>query len=178
MRHLKFAALVLPVALLAGCHAKVDRKDKDGTSFEKTVDIDSDGAHSTVSIGGDHGFKIDADGFKAAIDIPGMAMGGKHFELDGMKLYPGSTVKGMSVKAHDRDGDKSGTVTVTFASPGTPDAVLTHAEAQAKDEDYEVTRSGLTLTGKKDDDHSFVYTVAADGNGSTGTIVMTDKDKN
>ncbi len=169
-------SVLATLPLLAACHAKVDSKSKDGTTFEKTVDIDSDGGHAMVSVGGEHGLKIDTDGFKAALDIPGMEFGGKDFDIDGMKLYPGSKVKGMKVKAHDTEGDKSGTVTVTFVSPASPDAVLVHAEAQAKDEDYTVTRSGLTLTGKKDGDKSFVYSVVADGARSVGTLTMTDTD--
>ena len=171
------ALILLAVALpLTACKRHRHDADDKTVTIEKTVTVTTDGDKSMVSVGGEHGLKIDTDGFKAALDIPGMEFGGKHFDIDGMHLYPGSKVKGMKVKAHDADGDKSGTVTVTFTSPATPDAVLVHAAAQAKDQDYSVTRSGLTLTGKKDDDKSFVYTVVADGPGTAGTLTLTDAD--
>ena len=174
---LALVPLIVVALPLTACKRRHHDDDKTVT-IEKTVTVTTDGDKSMVSVGGDHGLKIDTDGFKAALDIPGMEFGGKNFDIDGMKLYPGSKVKGMKVKAHDADGDKSGTVTVTFVSPASPDAVLVHAEAQAKDEDYTVTRSGQTLNGKKGDDKHFVYTVAADGAGTTGTLTMTDTDGN
>ena len=189
MRALPLLLFAAPsLVVLAACSGKAD--DKHGKSSVTIADggrvaiatgdgdtnvavSRSDGA-STVSVTGDHGIKIDTDGFKAALDIPGMNIGGKDFDIDGMKLYPGSTVKGIAVRARETDGKKTGGATFTFTSPATPDAVLVHAEAQAKAADYTVTRSGLTLRGTKDGESSFVYTVAAAGAGTTGTVTMTD----
>ncbi|WP_419815347.1 hypothetical protein [Glacieibacterium sp.] len=131
---------------------------------------------TTKSTAADHGLKIDANGFKASLDIPGMALGGKDFDISGMKLYPGSEVHGMKVTAHDKDGAKQGTVTVSFTSPAPPEKVLTEAETEAKANDWTMTRSGDTLNGINDDGDTMTYTVTSSGSASTGTIILTDKD--
>ena len=164
--------LAAPVLVgLAACSVKADDK---ADAKAASVDINLGDDKASAVAGGERGIKIDTDGFKAALDIPGMDIGGKDFDIDGMKLYPGSKVKGVAIRAREKDGKKSGGATFTFTSPATPDAVLVHAEAQAKDADYTVTRSGLTLTGTKEDGDTFTYTVAPAESGTSGTIVMSD----
>ena len=149
----KFCPILIVLPLLAACHSE---------------------PQTTATT--DHGLKIDTDGFKASLDIPGMSLGGKDFDISGMKLYPGSQVHGMKVAAHDKDGDKHGTVTVSFTSPATPEAVLTQAAAQAKAHDWTLTRTGSSLIGINDDGDTMTYTVTPAGTASAGTIVLTDKD--
>ena len=147
-------------------------KDKETSAVAVSV-ADTDKA--LASVGGERGFKIDTDGFKASFEVPGMEMGGKDFDIDGMTLPPGSKVNGMKVVANERDGKGSGKVTVTFTSPAAPAAVLDHAADTARQQGYAVQRAETTLNGtarKDGEDKSFVYTVAAAGSGTTGTVVM------
>ena len=158
-------ALALP---LAACGSK----EKEATSV--TVDT-AEARAATVAVGGSSGLKIDTDGFKASVEIPGMEMGGKDFDLDNMTLYPGSKVTGMAVTARDKDGDQSGGVKVTFFSPAAPDAVLAHAEKEADREGYAVGRSGRGLTGGDGRNKGIAYIVEAEGTGTRGTVTLTDR---
>lgn len=173
--HVLQLMFVLP--LLAACSVKSD-DDKAKVSVNG-IEIDANGDKALVSIGGEKGLKIDTDGFKAAVEIPGMELGGKDFDIDGMKLYPGSSVKGMTINATGKGDTKRGTVKVSFTSPAAPDAVLVHAAAEAKREGYAATRDGVSLTGNDGKDKSIEVRVAGAGSGSTGTLTLTDaKGKN
>ena len=175
---MRLLPLIVALPLLASCSVKADSDEKKAEVSVGGVEVSADGDKATVSVGGETGMKIETDGFKAALDIPGMDIGGKDFDIDGMKLYPGSVVKGMKVNATGKGDAKRGTVKVTFTSPAAPDAVLTHAEAEAKREGFTATRDGLALTGSDGKDKSIDVRVAAAGNGSTGTLTLTDvKDK-
>ncbi|TRW14130.1 hypothetical protein [Glacieibacterium frigidum] len=171
---MRLLPLIIALPLLAACSVKADSDAKKAEVSIGGVEIDADGEKATVSVGGESGMKIETDGFKAALDIPGMDIGGKDFDIDGMKLYPGSVVKGMAVNATGKGDAKTSTVKVTFTSPAAPDAVLAHTEAEAKREGFTATRSGLGLTGSDGKDKSIQVRVAAAGKGSTGTLTLTD----
>lgn len=166
---MRLLPLIVALPLLAACSGKADSDN--GTA---SVSIDDSILPGDSSLS-DKGLKIDTDGFKAALEIPGMEIGGKDFDLDGMKLYPGSSVKGMTVQARAKGGEKKGSVHVTFTSPASPDAVLAHAEKEAAREGYAVGRSGLGLTGSDGKDKSIAYIVAAEGRGTRGSVTLTDK---
>lgn len=172
---MRLLPLLIALPLLAGCHAKSDAsKDPDRTvTIDKTVTF-GDGAKASA-VGGDNGFKISTDDFKASLEIPGLQMGGKNFDIDGMALLPGSQVRGMNVASHKTDGEKSDKVTVTFTSPGTPDAVLTHAAVEAKAKGWAVARTATGLGGTKGE-KTIAYAVVPDGAKTNGTVTITGDD--
>ena len=90
-------ALLLPIALLAAC----DRKGE-----KTTVEISAGNGSTTISAapGKDSRLKIDAPGVKADINLPFMTMISDKMEIDGVKLYPGSTIAGVNINADDSDG--------------------------------------------------------------------------
>lgn len=166
--------VLFAIPLLAACNAKSD-KDQADVTIEKSVTVTADDDKAAAALGGEHGFKIDTNKFKASLDIPGLEMGGKNFNIDDMTLLPGTQVRGMKVMASDKDGDKSGIVTITFVSPGTPAAVLDHAEAQAKKEGWSVARTADGLGGTRKD-KTIAYKVAASGTQTAGTVTVTGED--
>ncbi len=174
MRLMTLLPVLVALPLLAACHAKSDTKDADSSvTIDKTVTFDTKGKGSASA--GDNGFKIDTDDFKASLEIPGLQMGGKSFDVDGMNLLPGSQVRGMSVVSHEKDGDKDGKVTITFTSPGTPDAVLTHAVAEARNKGWTVARTATGLGGTKGE-KTIAYAVVANGAKTNGTVTLTGDD--
>ncbi|QXQ08006.1 hypothetical protein KX816_08480 [Sphingosinicellaceae bacterium] len=175
MRFLTLFPVLVALPLLAACHAKSDSKDADNSvTVDKTVTFNTKGTKASASAG-DNGFKIDTDDFKASLEIPGLQMGGKSFDVDGMNLLPGSQVRGMSVVSHEKDGDKNDKVTISFTSPGTPDAVLVHAEAEAKAKGWSVARTATGLGGTKGE-KTIAYAVVASGAKTNGTVTLTGDD--
>ena len=171
---MRLLPLFVALPLLAGCSLKADSDEKKAEVSVGGVEVSADGKRASVSVGGESGMKIETDGFKAALEIPGMEMGGKDFDIDGMKLYPGSVVKGMKINATGKGDTKRGTVKVTFTSPAAPDAVLAHAETEAKREGFTAARAGLAMTGSDGKDKALEVRVAAADGGSTGTLTLTD----
>lgn len=173
------ALLLMIVPLLAGCHVKVATDDKqDGKTVTKSVTVTTaDGTTKSTSIvsGGDHGFGIDTDKFKMALDIPGLNLSGGNLDIDGMKLFPGSSVHGMKVNAHEDsdDHEKNSKVVVSFTAPASPAAVLDHAVKEAEGAGWKVVRTGNALSGTKDGD-SFAYALTPSGDKTDGTLTILD----
>ena len=172
MRHF---VLLLAVAALSACGHKAEQETqttvtKDGVTT--TTIVKRSGDASAVS-----GLKIDSDKFKADIEIPGISFGGDHMDMDGMKLYPGSTVKGVRVHATDRPGAKHGEVTMSFTSPAAPAAVAKHTADQARAAGFTLTSNTTALVSgtKPGDDgtNSFSVTLNPDGDATVGQLTMT-----
>lgn len=133
---------VAAVLLLAGCGSD----DKSVT----TSAVDAGGNKVASSLA------IDTDGFKANVEIPGLEFTGKNMDIDGIKLYPGSSIRGMKVKASDKNGTDTSNVVFDFVSPAPPADVAKHLLQQAEDAGYTVTRApdrdgAAVIEGKKDE---------------------------
>ncbi len=123
------------------------------------------------------GLSIDSDKFKANVDIPGMTFGGDHMDLGGMKLYPGSTVRGMHVHAVDRPGTEKGEVIVDFTSPAAPATVAQHMADEARRAGFRLTvNTAAQVGGSKVDGgetNRFAVTLNPDSSDTVGQLTMT-----
>ena len=120
--------IVAATALLAsGCNTK--------ETTAKTTATTSDGKKVVSALA------IDTDDFKANIEVPGLEFSGKHMDINGIKLYPGSAIRGMHVAATDKGNDKRQSVTFDFVSPASPLEVVEYLTKQAEDAGYAVVRA-------------------------------------
>ena len=94
------------------------------------------------------------------------------FDIDGVKLMPGSTITGFNVNA----GDKGGIVNFAFKAPTAPEGVRAYFVDQFKAKGIEAAASGDSVSGKTKDGDPFVITVRPSGQGSEGTIRVQDND--
>ena len=178
---------VLPPAVaaalvLAGCggHATEETTHtvtRDGVTTTTITTRAAGDARATATAAGSSGLSIDSDQFKANIDIPGMSFGGEHMNLDGIKLYPGSTVKGMHVHAVDRPGIEKGEVVVDFTSPAAPVTVAQHMADAARRAGYTLTvNSAAQVGGSKADGNEtkrFAVTLGPNGEATAGQMTLT-----
>lgn len=176
----RLALLALPLIALAGCggHATEETTHtvtRDGvTTTTITTRAAGHGDTATASTGS--GLSIDSDRFKANLDIPGLTFGGDDMDLEGMKLYPGSTVRGMHVHAVDRPGTEKGEVIIDFTSPAAPAVVAQHMADAARRADFTLSANTAALvSGTKggDGSHRFSVTFAPSGDGTVGQMTMT-----
>ena len=141
------------------------------TTIVKRAVAGDDHSDATIS-----GLKIDSDKFKADLEIPGISFGGDHMDMDGMKLYPGSTVKGVRVHAVDRPGTKKGEVTMDFTSPAAPLKVAEHMAEQARKAGFTLTsNTAARVSGTKTDDgdvNTFDITLNSNGASTAGVMTM------
>lgn len=163
MRRASPAALIGPTlaALLAvaGC----DKADK-GTS----VTITGENGNALAAVSGESGeVKIDTPGFKGSFTLPKIQLDADSFDLNGVKLPPGSRVTGMNI-----DGkDDAGAMRIGFDSPVAPEALRDWFRERLPKAGYTVEASGTGLSGVTDDKRAFHLEVApAAGGHTSGTI--------
>lgn len=179
----RFVLACLPLVALAACggHAEEETtrtETKDGVTTT-TITTRAAGHGSTASAGAStgSGLSIDSDKFKANFDIPGLTFGADNMDLQGMKLYPGSTVRGMHVHAVDRPGNKQGEVVVDFTSPAAPAVVAQHMADEARRANFTLasnTAAALSGTRPGDDGiHRFAVTLTPNGGDTVGQLTMT-----
>ncbi|KKC26131.1 hypothetical protein [Sphingomonas sp. SRS2] len=165
--------LAIPLVLLAGCELEVG-KDKEAQDAASVKTGEDGNVAITAEENGD-GVSISVPGFAAKIDVPGIELGGEHMDIDGIKLYPGSTLHGINVA--DRKGPGNDVVDMRFTSPGAPDKVAAYYAAAARDNDFtaiNVASAGgtATLTAKNPDGNPMTITMAPDKAGTKGRILI------
>lgn len=169
--------LVVPLVLLAACEMKMGKDDagKEGASLK----VGEDGNVAITAQDGDEGVSVSLPGFDAKIKVPGIELGGDNMDIGGMKLYPGSEVKGINVT--DQKGPGNSRVEMRFTSPDAPEKVAAYYAQAARDEDFSnigVTSAGgkSTLTAKKSDgDDLMIIMEPAAGGTTSGQILISGR---
>ena len=154
-------ALLLPIALLAA----YDRKGE-----KATVEISAGNGSTTISAapGKDSRLKIDAPGVKADINLPFMTMISDKMEIDGVKLYPGSTIAGVNINADDSDGRQDdGRFSLRFQAPAARAKVAEWFARQFADNGFKMTLSGARFSGTNDDGNPVTLDMRDGANGAT-----------
>ncbi|MEH3157573.1 MAG: hypothetical protein PGN08_00855 [Sphingomonas taxi] len=151
------AALALP---LAAC---------DRQSDTTSVTINADDGHVAGAIDAKTGeVKVNVPGFSGQFKLPGLKVNAADFDLNGVHLYPGSTITAMDVGS-GRDGN----VRIRFTSPAGPDQVRGWFQERLAKAGFTLTQSGQSLTGRTEEDKPFRLDLNRDGDtGASGTIVL------
>lgn len=101
------AVLLLTLLSLGAC----DRPDE-GTS----VSINAEGGNVLGAIDGKTGeLKVDVPGFQGSLKLPRIKLDADNVDLNGVKLYPGSTVDGIDIAGGEKGGGEG--VRLSFTSP-------------------------------------------------------------
>lgn len=145
-------ALILPVILLAAC-------DK-GEPMRVTINSDGKEQVGRVEAG--------SGGFKADLEIPGLAALGRKMDIDGVRLYPDSKVSGINI--NDRDGRE--TVAIQFTSPADRAKVGDWFATQLKDNRFEAKATPTGYAGKTSDGDWFALDLTAAGAQTKGEFRM------
>lgn len=147
------AALALP---LSAC----DRQGE-GTS----VSINADGGNVLGAIDARSGdVKLNVPGFSGQIRLPKIQLDATNFDLNGVHLYPGSTIETVDV----RDGG----LHLDFTSPAAPDVVRGWLQQRLTKAGFALTQKGSGLTGTTDEKKPFRLELKGDGTNAKGTIVL------
>ncbi len=175
----RIAFALAPLLAVVACGHKAEQETQTTVTHNgvTTTTITKRAVDRDASTGG--GLKIDSDQFKANVEIPGLSFGGDHMDLDGMKLYPGSTVKGVHVHAVDKGGADRGEVIMNFSSPAAPVTVARHMADQARNAGFTVTTdTAAAVAGSKADGSgrdSFTATFNANGDATVGQLTLVGK---
>lgn len=171
MRTPALPLLIATALALTGCN----RSNDDAPS----ITINADGGNVLGAIDGRTGeMKIDMPGFRGAVTLPKIKIDAGNFDLNGVRLYPGSTIETISVVGGARQGDtekRAATdgLRLVFASPATTDTVRRWFAERLTKVGYVVGTDGAGLVGTTDENQPFRLDLAPDGpDRAKGTIVI------
>ena len=169
---MRLAFMIPPMMLLAACGSE-EKKTEGGT--EVSINAEGDGGGIKIQTGKDGGkIKIGGDGAAINIDVPDFVDLGieSDFDIDGVKLYPGSKVTKVDVNASDKNGADTATVKLGFTSPAAPTKAADWMAGEFARKGVTVTRSGDTLAGKDKNGGDFRINFAPDGANAKGEVVI------
>ena len=170
---MRLAFLIPPMMLLAACGSE-EKKADEGTQV--SINADGDGGGVKIRTGKDGGnLKIGGEGVAIDVDIPDFVDLDieSDFDIDGVKLYPGSKVTKVDVDANDKNGADKATVKLGFTSPAAPTKAADWMAGEFAKKGVKVTRSGDTLAGKDKDGADFRINFVPDGANAKGEVVIT-----
>jgi hypothetical protein len=147
--------LFLLVSLLAGCNVH----SQNPANSDENVTI-------TADEGGNVAFNLPF--VKGQVKVPSGFMHDGNFDIDGVKLMPGSSVTGVSVFARDQGS----VVNMSFTAPASPDQVRSYFVDGFKKQGVEVALAGDAVSGKTKDGSPFTIQVGPAASGSQGKIVI------
>lgn len=158
---MRLAFLIPPIMLLAACGQEKKATD------ETEVSVDADSGK----------LKINGEGVNIDLDIPdlGDMELGSDFEIDGVKLYPGSKITTMDVKANDKNGASDAMVKFGFTAPAAPAQAADWMAGEFAKKGVKITRTGDTLAGTAKDGDTFRISFAPDGTKAKGEALIVSK---
>ena len=153
------SAILLLLPLLASCNMH----SKNPANGDENVSIHADES-------GHIAFNLPiAEG---QVKVPTGMMHNGNFDIDGVKLMPGSSVTGFNLEAHDHGA----TVDMSFNAPGSPDDVRSYFLDQFKAKGVEAALAGDSVSGKSKDGSPFIIHVSPAASGSKGIISIQSKE--
>lgn len=162
------AALPLVLALTAcssrnepeeGTTVNIDATSEDGDKVEITADGKS----------GNVGFKV--PGFDVNMRLPKKLLDDSNFDIDGVKLYPGSTVDAVSIAANEQaDKGERADVRIGFTSPADPAKVGDWFKDQFGKQSIKLTGDAGKLAGTTKDGEPFTIELAEKDGKTNGTV--------
>lgn len=169
---MKYALIALPLAIgLAACGSKNEPDEGTTISIDATsetgkkVEISADGKSGNV------GFKV--PGLDANIRLPKKLLDDSNFDIDGVKLYPGSTVETVNITANKQAGKgEQADVRIGFTSPTDPAKVGDWFKDQFGKESIKLNDEGGKLTGTTKDGEAFTIELAEKDGKTAGTVIV------
>lgn len=158
--------LVAGALALAGCG-----EGGEGTSISITGNAEDGNLHGATVDGASGKVKVDLPFFEGSFSLPKMQLDANSFDLNDVRLYPGSTIKGINVDAGGKGED--GLVKISFDSPASAASVRDYLQPRLTGAGYTLQVDRTGLRGTTDEDKPFALSLRDAGAGrSTGTITI------
>ncbi len=137
----------------------------------------NDNGMVTVSANSEDGnVSVRVPGVSIDTKLPKAMFTKSDFDIDGVKLFPGSKIQAMNVNAGANTGAKA-VVDINFTAPGGIDAVRKHFTEGFAHKGVAVKTRGATLSGKTSDGNDFAIDLApVDTNITMGRVKITGRD--
>lgn len=172
----RFGPLLLLLALPA-CQfeASDDRTAGNGAKASLTINATDDPANASIAIS-DNRVTIDTSALKANIRMPAIKISNADMDIDGMALYPGTTITGMDLSGDGADHPR-GHVRMTMRSDDAPAGIIAYYQRAAAGAGYRVAAPSsadgdTTLVATKGADKAVHIALRPDGAGTSGVITI------
>ncbi|WP_431469485.1 hypothetical protein [Sphingosinithalassobacter sp. LHW66-3] len=161
------AALLLLALPLAACG------DGEGNGTAMSIDAISDGGNASITSDADGRFTIKAPGFEGSLKLPPIQIDAADFDVNGMRLYPGSTVTGFNAEADDRMGQRDqAKATFRFTSPADAATVQEWFREQLAANDFEFQADAAGFAGTTAEGDRFRLELGGQGDQTRGTLTI------
>ena len=167
---MRFIFLALPLVLaLPACSSEDEPSHGTDVTIDAKTDDGSDVAIKADGSTGKVGIKI--PGFDANIRLPKVLLDDANFDIDGAKLYPGSTVSTVNVKADESaaKGERAHVV-VGFTSPAEVAKVAPWLKEEFAKNKLPLSGDTNALSGKTADGNAFTIKLSDEGGKTKGVI--------
>ncbi len=156
------------------------RSDSKAGGAASAADTADPAGEDVAGAGGKGSGEVSIDlpgGFGGKIRVPADIMADARVDIDGVKLYPGSRVRSVKVRARSKGGSDDGSVRVGFVAPADAAAVADWYQQQLAAKKVAATRTGETLTGTTSDGDRFTLAMTPAESGSAGMLTIVDVSK-
>lgn len=156
------SAIIAACVLLAAC-------DK-GEPTRVTINAGTNGSapaeKGKVEIGG--------DGFKADLEIPGLAALGGRMQMDGMRFYPDAKITNIAI---DGNEGQEGRVAVSFSAPADRAKVAAWYTDQMKQADFTARPTPTGFAGETKDGNWFTLDLTEAGGRTNGEFKLGERQR-
>ena len=167
---MKYTLLALPLAIgLAACNSK--HEPEEGTTVNVDATTEKGSAIRITADGktGNVGFKV--PGFNTNIRLPKKLLDDSNFDIDGVKLYPGSTVDTVNITANGQGGAHEQTdVRIGFTSPADPAKVSSWFKDQFGKQSIKAEGDAARLAGTTKDGEAFTIELTGKDGKTAGLV--------
>lgn len=139
----------------------------EGTS----ISINGTDGNTVVAANGKTGeVQVNLPGFQGKMNLPTIQLGAEQFDMNGVHLYPDSTIQSLNVARSGKKAD----VRIAFTSPASPQTVRDWLGQRLGKAGFALSASGDGLVGTTDEGKPFRLDLRPAGTGrASGLITIT-----
>ena len=154
----RFAILLAPLAL-AAC----------GSEGNSTITLNGEDGNVSIVTDADGHTTIKAPGVSGSVDLPKVDIDSADFQVSGVKLYPGSTVRDFNLDASDSNsgGKDHGRLSIAFEAPASLDKVQAWFRDNMAARKFKVSAQGNGFAGTTDEGDPVTLELTPDGTDKT-----------
>ena len=164
---------ILPALIMTATALSLAACSEKAGNGSLSIDMNSQADAGNVS--------VSIPGFDAKVKVPTGIMGSGNFDIDGVKLYPKSTVTSfnLNVDSKTTGGNSSDPVVkMNFAAPADVATVTNWYRGQFAAKSVTATQTATGFSGKTEDGNTFTIALTSGAAGQTnGTIAVVDAGK-
>jgi len=155
----RIAAILLAPLALAAC----------GTEGNSTITLNGEDGNVSIVTDADGKTTINAPGVNGSVTLPKIAIDSADFQVSGVKLYPGSTVRDFNLDASERGGSEKaqGRLSIAFDSPAPLEKVQAWFRDNMAARKFKVSAQGNGFAGTTDEGDPVTLELTPDGTDKT-----------